>query len=114
VEGADFKHSLATRGYSPRLRTWYASLHLAKYVWLYEVTMVPGASLEHWNGVSSKHRKIHGEFLYDATTPDYDVHLLAERFLTAYPDEDSPHRRRDDPEAGLYDCFPGEGGVGDA
>ena len=41
VEGAEFKRSLGVRRFSHAIRQWYATLHLPKYVWLYEMSFVP-------------------------------------------------------------------------
>lgn len=81
IEGAEFKRSVPRRGYSDELRAWYAQMHLPKYVWLYEFTLVHEEDQSDWLGISGDHRVIHGEFLYDATTPEYDVSCVCWRIL---------------------------------
>jgi hypothetical protein len=106
VTGAEFKRSLSRRNYSPELKRHYASLHLPKYVWLYEVTC---ADLN--NPVDcfpeKGNRRIHGEFLYDATSPKTTAVLLAERMLHLYRDYtfESPQQYDEISHVDDYECF---------
>lgn len=85
VTGAEYKRSLSRRGYCSELKKYYASLHLPKYVWLYEVTF---ADLNDPVDCFPEkgNRRIDGEFLYDATSPKTMAILLAERVLHRYRD----------------------------
>jgi hypothetical protein len=111
IEGVVFKQSVPARRFSPALRAWYASMHLPKYVWLYEVSFVPAGAT--WNarvdaGAVGKGRPILGEFLYDATCPSYDVRLLSTRIKGLYWDyrKERPDAYYDeDKNADYYDCF---------
>ena len=103
VEGALFKQSVVKRDYSDELCEWYATLHMPKYVWLYEVSK---ASRDNFGELFSEDgRFIDGEFLFDATCPYYDVNnRISERFAgyrwdyrgIAFPPMDSNN---------LYECF---------
>ncbi len=85
VEGAFFKKSVSKRSFSETLQKKYASLHLPKYVWLYEANCVSEGDSENWDPTSDD-RRIIGEFLYDATCSNFDIRLLSERFLKFYRD----------------------------
>ena len=87
VEGSEFKQSICKRNYSPTLRKWYANLHLPKYIWLYELTVVVPSDISiyfHHEGYTA--RPIDGEFIYDATVSSLKTRLLTERFLGCYRD----------------------------
>lgn len=114
IEGAEFKQSVCRRHYSNKLRAWYASLHLPKYVWLYEMCFVPEAELEHWAAkshwdVNTPSRNVVGEFLYDATCPSYDVGLLAERVGGLFRDYRTKgaatYERDSGAGAGYFECY---------
>ncbi len=74
VLGAQFKASLVGRGYPSDIVKGYASVHLPKYIWVFEFVLCDSK----WQEVPWPAR-IHGEFLYDATVPYHEVHLLARR-----------------------------------
>jgi hypothetical protein len=78
LRGSDFKRSLRDRGYSLDLIERYATLHLPKYVWLYEVTIAEQ------NSKISRPTHIDGEYIVDATSPKHDIQILSERITDAY------------------------------
>jgi hypothetical protein len=78
AEGAVFKRSLDGRGFRDELRAWYATLHLPKYVWVAEVSVVEKEEFSD-QFVCGSRRQIDGEFLYDATAPLYDLHWISDR-----------------------------------
>ncbi len=87
VEGSEFKQSVCRRDYSPALRKWYASLHLPKYIWLYELTVVrPKEISDYFHHEGYTARLIDGEFIYDATVSSVKTRLLTERFHGSYRD----------------------------
>lgn len=76
--GSEFKNSLRDRGYPPIIRAWYSRLHLSKYIWLLEMSLVPYDAAEaRFQPVSG--RAVMAEYLYDATAPYYEPHQLAVR-----------------------------------
>lgn len=67
VETSQFKRSLFTpdRNFALPIMRRYASLHLPRYVWLVEFTVVD----KNDNSAFGVRRGIDGEFIYDPTTP---------------------------------------------
>lgn len=105
VEGATFKQSVCARNYSAKARQWYAALHLPRYVWLYELSIVPEEDLKSCFDPNVR-RLIAGEFLYDATSSSHDIRLVTERVYGVYRDYrfDDDCLFRDD-ALDLYECF---------
>ena len=94
MEGAEFKASTQHR-YSREVISWYASMMLPRYVWLFELSVVN----DHlWERQFYPHaqRDIVGEFLCDPTTPSRDPRCLSMRLLNVgydYRDGGAkPHR----------------------
>ena len=76
--GSEFKGSLRDREYPPMIRAWYSKLHLSKYIWLLEMSLVPyDATQARFQPVSG--RTVMAEYLYDATAPYHEPHQLAHR-----------------------------------
>ena len=88
LEGSEFKQSICRRGYAISLRKWYAMLHLPKYVWLFEVTIIPSKeeTEKYFYHPGYKSRPIDGEFLYDATIPLTETRMISARILSFYTD----------------------------
>ena len=80
VEGARFKQSTVEREYAPQLRAWYAGILLPKYVWVFEVTVLAKDDFSQMFAESTP-RYIHGEFLYDPTSPVHELRPLTRRLL---------------------------------
>lgn len=80
VEKSHFKRSIVYRNYNRDLIEWYAQLRLPKYVWLFEVTVVPRQSVNSLFSPVFEH-KIHGEYLFDPTTPRDEPLCLTARFM---------------------------------
>ncbi len=80
VEGSDFKRSICARKYSNKLKTWYATLHLPKYIWLVELSVSQANKVATCFPKGGK-RRIAGEYLLDATCPSRDTFILAERMV---------------------------------
>lgn len=81
LKGSLFKRSLLGRGYPDEAIGFYSRLHFPKYVWLYEFTLFVEADVpEILSSNMETLRPIHGEFLYDTSTPPGDVNLIALRF----------------------------------
>lgn len=105
VEGPTFKLSVCSRQYSNRLREWYASVHLPRYVWLFEVSIVSEEQVGECFDPRSR-RQVDGEFLFDATTSSHDIRLVTERVGGLYRDYRFVESCLfSDDEAGLYECF---------
>jgi len=78
VKGSRFKQSLVEREWPPDLIEAYAKLHLPKYVWLCEISLFRENSVADCLGPRAK-RLVHGEFVFDTTTPHYRTHAVAQR-----------------------------------
>ncbi len=75
--GRDFKQSLVHRECDDVLRAWYATLHLAKYVWLLEFRVAKRDAV--CSAYDINGARVDGEFLYDATVPHFELHRLSGR-----------------------------------
>lgn len=78
TKGSTFKQSLHGRGYGPALRAAYARVHLPKYVWVCEFSLFEERDTAAMLGANDS-RKIHGEFIYDTSTPSFDVNRISYR-----------------------------------
>jgi hypothetical protein len=77
LEGAEWKSSLEPRGYAGEFRKHYAELHLPKYVWVYEFAAIRKSEISSF--LDADDRRMDGEYLYDPTTPFYEVRELSRR-----------------------------------
>jgi len=78
VKGSRFKQSLVERKWPRPLIEAYARVHLPKYVWLCEITLfseddIPAVL------AAGRPRPVHGEFIFDTTTPPYTTHAVVQR-----------------------------------
>ncbi|MCA9212384.1 MAG: hypothetical protein KDB27_04920 [Planctomycetales bacterium] len=111
LESSRFKESLVERKFSGETRAWYGRLHLPEFIWLYELSICDQNAAEwesesHWQN-DSKRREICGEFLFDATSPSYDVRIIASRFLNlAWDHSMKPSEvKRLGPQMDFFECF---------
>lgn len=78
ITGSEFKRSLKSREYSQKLMGFYAPIHLPKYLWVHEITECTNSEVNKCFPTDGT-RFIDGEFIYDATSPSYDVKLISRR-----------------------------------
>lgn len=83
VESSRFKNTLKKRLFCEKIRSSYAVLHLPKYVWIHEYTIVTKNSVLDVFPRDGK-RLIDGEYIYDATCPNSDMRRLAKRNFLGY------------------------------
>ena len=76
TKGSAFKQSLAQRGYPRAHRSAYASLHMPKYMWVCEFTLFEKRQAHDVLGAEDR-RIIHGEILFDTSTPSFDLTPIA-------------------------------------
>ncbi len=88
LKNSDFKQSLSTRYDNDKdLLGYYATLHLPKYIWLFELTIVEENGIHNYfYNPSYSARPIDGEFIYDATSPPADIRILSARLSGIYRD----------------------------
>ena len=102
MSGSDFKVSLRDRGFGDTVKSFYAKLHLPKYMWVHEYSIVAEGKINEC--FSQKMiRNIDGEFLFDATSPSYDVRFLSGRLYGACWDA-SPSMFEIDKKTALCTC----------
>jgi hypothetical protein len=84
VETSRFKSSLHLRDsrLPYMIRRKYDSLHLPRFVWLVEFTVIPSGNLEDMG----KRRHVDGEFLYDSTTPIWEPWCITQRVGNCFRD----------------------------
>jgi len=78
VKGSRFKQSLIEREWPEVIQRKYASLHLPKYIWLCEISLVSDANVGECLGAGGQ-RRVQGEFVYDTTTPHYTTNVIVQR-----------------------------------
>lgn len=93
VDSAEYKGTAS--GYPADLRARYAQLHMPKYLWLCELTVMkvptkPGA------GSLPETRVVNGEFLFDATCPYYELNRLCWRISNTYAEGEQPPTQLED------------------
>lgn len=87
LTGSEFKQSICKRKYSEIIKEKYSTLHLPKFIWLFEFSAIkPDSISEYFYSEDYKYRLIDGEFIYDATIPQTKVRRLAERIFHNYID----------------------------
>jgi hypothetical protein len=87
VLGSDFKTSLAIRDYHSNIVEWYSKLHLPKYVWLFELSIIDRNKIDecfYFDGFRGRY--ISGEFLFDATITENITRMISGRLLKNYID----------------------------
>jgi hypothetical protein len=82
VKGSRFKQSLIARRWPQPLIEAYGRVHLPKYIWLCEFTIVNKDHLAQFLGVDRQRRSrpVHGEFIFDTTTAYYHTKAVVLRF----------------------------------
>lgn len=103
ITGSDFKKSLKRRGYSEKLMSFYARIHLPKYIWVHELTECVATEVNECFTPTGT-RLIDGEFIYDATSPSYDVKLISRRLYGSLWEHVSKNYNIDD-EAQRCRCY---------
>lgn len=102
--GARFKSSLAARKYADAIRRWYATVHLPRYVWVVEVSIVPEDELAEQFPADGAWT-IDGEFVYDATAPYHHIHWVSARLGQKWSDwrepANAPWQKRTDSLEGI-------------
>ncbi|MCE5231466.1 hypothetical protein LLG95_17960 [bacterium] len=68
VREIHFKQSLKFRGYPPDMIDCYRPIHLPRFVYVFEFTVIPNTDL-HKSVLQGRKRPISGEFIYDTTSP---------------------------------------------
>ncbi len=87
IQGSDFKISIVGRCYDKEIVKWYSTLHLPKYVWLFELSILERYKInEYFYHPSFEARYISGEFLFDATVSDYSPRMISGRASMSYTD----------------------------
>jgi len=107
ISGSEFKRSLSIRKYSDNLKRWYAKLHLPKYIWLYELSLDEAESVNRFFPKNGK-RMIYGEYLFDATSPNTDVTLIAERiggYFRDYSMQIDTYNEDKNSHEAEYECY---------
>jgi hypothetical protein len=108
VRGSRFKQSLTARGWPATLVQKYATLHLPKFIWLCELSLFEEPDIGRLMRPTAR-RLVHGEFIYDTTTPYYSINVLVQRlgayFVTEQDAWQFRGRRRE--RALARSCVPG-------
>lgn len=80
ITGSEFKRSLSARKYPYKTKKFYASLHMPKYIWVHEYTKTTEKEISScFPATDTAPRMIHGEFIFDATTPKTNCYLTSMR-----------------------------------
>lgn len=87
ASSSDFKQSLLRRQFDCKIQERYIGMHLPLYIWLVEFTIVHGESLPEGESIpTGSNRKVHGEFVYDCTTPYYEPFCVSIRVGNRFRD----------------------------
>jgi hypothetical protein len=84
VQGSEFKKNLGSAGreVDADVTRWYSSMLLPKYIWVLEYSIARSKKrLTSLFPPEVMHRRIHGEFIYDATMPKHQPRCIAARFM---------------------------------
>ncbi len=107
IEGSDFKQSICRRKYPPSIRKKYANLHLPKFIWLFELSILkPREAKSYFNYPNYKPRLIDGEYIYDATISGKEARMISARISNIFCDYRSPKEYvMLEGKIKRYDCF---------